>query len=52
MIEIESVGLNPRRTALLDVLKRMGADVHVVSDVIIGDPVGRLRVQGAMLQVP
>ena len=50
VIEIESVGLNPRRTALLDVLKRMGADVHVVSDVIIGDPVGRLRVQGAMLR--
>ena len=50
VIEMESVGLNPRRTALLDVLKRMGADVHVVSDVTIGDPVGRLRVQGAMLQ--
>ena len=50
VIEMESVGLNPRRTALLDVLKRMGADVNVVPDVMTGDPVGRLRVQGTMLQ--
>jgi 3-phosphoshikimate 1-carboxyvinyltransferase len=50
VIEMESVGLNPRRTALLDVLKRMGADVHVVSDVMSGDPVGRLRVQGTTLR--
>ena len=47
---MENVGLNPRRTALLDVLKRMGADVHVMPDVTTGDPVGRLRVQGAMLR--
>ena len=50
VIEMENVGLNPRRTALLDVLKRMGADVHVMPDVTTGDPVGRLRVQGAMLR--
>ena len=50
VIEMENVGLNPRRTALLDVLKRMGADVHVMPDLMTGDPVGRLRVQGAMLQ--
>lgn len=28
-IVLESVGLNPRRTALLDVVRRMGADVEV-----------------------
>ena len=50
VIEMDSVGLNPRRTALLDVLKRMGADVHVVPDVMSGDPVGRLRVQGTTLR--
>jgi 3-phosphoshikimate 1-carboxyvinyltransferase len=50
MIEMEGVGLNPRRTALLDVLKRMGADVMVVPEVVTGDPVGRLRVRGAALQ--
>ncbi len=29
---IEGVGLNPRRTALLDVLRRMGADIRCVPD--------------------
>mgnify|MGYP001203549189 FL=1 len=48
--EMEGVGLNPRRTALLDVLKRMGADVDVVPEVVMGDPVGRLRVRGAVLR--
>lgn len=28
-VTIENVGLNPRRTALLDVLKRMGADISI-----------------------
>ncbi|MFL2877160.1 MAG: 3-phosphoshikimate 1-carboxyvinyltransferase [Pontiellaceae bacterium] len=50
VIEMESVGLNPRRTALLNVLKRMGADVHVVPDEMTHDPVGRLRVKGATLR--
>ena len=50
VIEMDSVGLNPRRTALLEVLKRMGADVNVIPDVMSGDPVGRLRVQGATLR--
>lgn len=31
-LTIEGVGLNPRRTAFLDVLKRMGADIRVAGD--------------------
>ena len=52
VIEMDNVGLNPRRTALLDVLKRMGADVNVMPDVTTGDSVGRLRVQGRRCGVP
>jgi 3-phosphoshikimate 1-carboxyvinyltransferase len=44
-IEIENVGLNPTRTAMLDVARRAGARIEVHSDTIdAGEPVGRLRV--------
>jgi 3-phosphoshikimate 1-carboxyvinyltransferase len=46
---VENVGLNPRRTALLEVLKRMGADIEVTVDEVKGDPFGTIRVRGGVL---
>jgi 3-phosphoshikimate 1-carboxyvinyltransferase len=52
-ITIEDVGLNPTRTALVDVLRRFGADVEAtVHDEWQGEPVGTLRVRhGAIRDV-
>ncbi|HEY5621314.1 MAG TPA: 3-phosphoshikimate 1-carboxyvinyltransferase [Pontiella sp.] len=47
---LEHVGLNPRRTALLDVMKRMGADIEVSVTEEKGDPYGTIRVRGARLK--
>lgn len=47
---IEKVGLNPRRTALLDVMKRMGAEIKVTVTEENGDPFGTIRVKGAQLK--
>ena len=45
VIEIDAVGLNPTRTAVLDVLRRAGADVTTTIDADpAGEPVGRIRV--------
>ncbi|MBN2163483.1 MAG: 3-phosphoshikimate 1-carboxyvinyltransferase [Pontiellaceae bacterium] len=49
-LKIEGVGLNPRRTALLDVMKRMGADIEVVVTEALGDPIGNITVRGAQLK--
>ncbi len=48
-IRIRNVGLNPTRTAILDVLSRMGATIrrHLHSD--HGEPIGDLEIQGANL---
>jgi 3-phosphoshikimate 1-carboxyvinyltransferase len=44
-LEIENVGLNPSRTAVLDVVRRAGATIETVVDgVRDGEPVGRIRV--------
>ena len=44
-VEIDGLGLNPTRTALLDVLRRAGAHVSVEpGPPQSGEPVGRLRV--------
>jgi 3-phosphoshikimate 1-carboxyvinyltransferase len=44
---IEGVGLNPTRTALLDVLRSMGARIEITrSEMRNGEPVGDLSVQG------
>jgi 3-phosphoshikimate 1-carboxyvinyltransferase len=44
-IEVENVGLNPTRTAVLEVLRRAGAIVTtVLDDETAGEPVGRLRI--------
>jgi 3-phosphoshikimate 1-carboxyvinyltransferase len=46
---LENVGLNPRRTALLDVMKRMGAEIEVTVTEAKGDPYGNIKVRGASL---
>jgi 3-phosphoshikimate 1-carboxyvinyltransferase len=51
-LEIENVGLNPRRDVLLDVLKRMGADIRIKDPQpdVDGEPTGTVCVQGAVLK--
>lgn len=45
-VTIEGVGLNPSRAALLDLLRRYGADVEAqVEHVRDGEPVGSIRVR-------
>lgn len=45
-LTIEGVGLNPSRTALLEVLRSMGANVEIIrSEVRNGEAVGDLRVR-------
>ncbi|MBT3192024.1 MAG: 3-phosphoshikimate 1-carboxyvinyltransferase [Verrucomicrobia bacterium] len=46
---IEGVGLNPRRTALLDVLRRMGASIECHVDASAWEPTGSIVVRGARL---
>ena len=46
-IDIDEVGLNPTRTALLGVLERFGARVHVeVTTTAAGEPRGSITVEG------
>ena len=46
-VRIEGVGLNPTRTALLDVLLKMGADIEILPDPSeTGEPIGTLVVRG------
>ena len=51
-LNIENVGLNPRRTAFLDVLERMGAeiDVEVISESDVAEPYGDIKIRGAQLK--
>jgi 3-phosphoshikimate 1-carboxyvinyltransferase len=51
VIEIEHVGLNPRRNALLRVLKRMGAAITVTPDLNTDacEDMGTIRVEGGAL---
>ena len=45
-IVIESVGVNPTRTGIIDVLRRMGADVEISGDESqVGEPIGSIRVR-------
>lgn len=44
---IDGVGLNPRRTALLDVLRRMGAEIEVAMDDSRWEPIGTVRICGS-----
>ncbi len=44
-IEIEGVGLNPTRTAMLEIVRRAGARVEIqIDNQDAGEPVGRIRV--------
>ncbi len=51
-VTLQNVGLNPRRTAVLDVLKRMGARIKVSPKKKhdAGEPVGEIRVSGSRLK--
>jgi 3-phosphoshikimate 1-carboxyvinyltransferase len=49
-LTVRDVGLNPRRTALLDVLKRMGAQIETEMTDEEGDPIGTIFVRGAALR--
>lgn len=49
-VRITGVNLNPRRTGLLDVLRRMGADVTVtLTGEAAGEPAGDIQVRGGDL---
>lgn len=48
---VRNVGLNPRRTGLLDTLLDMGADIAIVErSEVAGEPVGTLRVRPSALR--
>jgi 3-phosphoshikimate 1-carboxyvinyltransferase len=50
-ITIEHVGLNPTRTGILDILKRMGAEITTaVAHAQAGEPIGTIAVRHADLQ--
>lgn len=48
-LRIRDVGLNPTRTAILNVLSRMGAHIHEALHSSAGEPIGHLEIQGANL---
>lgn len=51
-ITLGGVGLNPRRTAFLDVLRRMDADISVKPDggLQVNEPCGTVTVRGSVLR--
>ena len=50
-VTITHVGLNPTRTALLDVLMRFGADITTsIEDEWHGEPVGRVRIRHGVMR--
>ncbi|MBX3325569.1 MAG: 3-phosphoshikimate 1-carboxyvinyltransferase [Nitrospira sp.] len=50
-VTIRNVGMNPTRTGLIDVMRKMGADIQVLGlREAAGEPVGDLRVQSAVLR--
>ncbi len=51
-VTVKNVGLNPRRIAFLDVLKRMGASVEVKQSGDTGDaePMGDVKISGSKLK--
>lgn len=46
---IKNVGLNPTRTAIIDVLARMGAKITLRHAILEGEPMGDIHVEGAGL---
>ncbi len=49
-LRIRNVGLNPTRSAILNVLSRMGATLHEQVHQTHGEPIGDIEIQGAPLQ--
>ncbi len=50
-VTLRQVGMNPTRTGLLDVMRKMGADIEVLNQrEEAGEPVGDLRVRSASLK--
>jgi 3-phosphoshikimate 1-carboxyvinyltransferase len=50
-ILLQDVGLNPTRSGVLDVLRRMGASLELVSEqTVSGEPMGTLRASSSSLQ--
>jgi 3-phosphoshikimate 1-carboxyvinyltransferase len=47
---IQDIGLNPTRTAILQVLSRMGAEIVITQQALAGEPIGQIEVRGAQLQ--
>jgi 3-phosphoshikimate 1-carboxyvinyltransferase len=51
VLEIAGVGLNPTRTAMLDVLRRAGAGIDVqIEQEAAGEPIGRVHVRSGALR--
>ncbi len=48
-IEVKNVGLNPTRTGVLEVLKRMGANIEIQITHTIPEPMGTIRIRGTKL---
>jgi len=48
-LRIKNVGLNPTRTAILNVLSRMGATLHEQVHQSHGEPIGDIEIHGAPL---
>ena len=49
-IIIRNIGLNPTRTGILDILKRMGADIRVKGEGCRGEPRGDIVVKSSKLR--
>lgn len=49
-VTLKNVGLNPTRTGILNVLTRMGANIQIMVESEIPEPLGTIRVRGARLQ--
>lgn len=50
-IRINRVGINPTRTGIIDVLRKMGATIEILNEQILnGEPVGDITVRGGELQ--
>lgn len=50
-VTIRRVGMNPTRTGLMDVMRKMGADIQILDQrEEAGEPVGDLRVKSASLK--
>lgn len=49
-LTLKKVGLNPTRDAIITVLKRMGASITVAPDETSGEPMGDIKITGALLK--